>query len=412
MPFEGLRYQPNPQKEPVFEGGNRVYRSAPEITWSSAAEAWSNANSQIDARITRKNAQIIVFSSHQQDVTVPFYRSLLQNNLVEAQTAIMVEQCHPDNEVLMLSKNELGKSSGVKSVYIVASLSNRYDWNKVRAVADHYKTDLGVPYVTLVASYIPSREDKNVDSTGQYRPNMVNLRTEIKANAGIIDRMMVIEPHSSATQYFAAEAGIPLVPISPWKILTDYLIKQGVQLPNSSERISLNPDNAVVIRPDKGRNIAATRISRHTHFPSVSFEKLRQSGTNVMVYDLKDTDKALIQGRIGLLYDDEASTVGTMRTIADVLMKNNALALAACLVHCKFTGEWYTNMAHPLLTTIIGTDSRTPIGNINMTMRNNIDIFSLTDLLRDLIAADLKGINFWNDPAYRSMILQQNGSHE
>ena len=59
---------------------------------------------------------------------------------------------------------------------------------------------------------------------------------------------------------------------------------------------------------------------------------------------------------------------------------------------------------HPLFAHILGTDSRQPIGNINIA--DNIELVSLAPLLRQLIEADIEGINFWQDQKFKDMLLQ------
>ena len=112
----------------------------------------------------------------------------------------------------------------------------------------------------------------------------------------------------------------------------DELCLRGVIVKRSDgkeERIKVSPENSVIIRPDKGRNIAATRISKYSGISSVSFNKARLSGSDVSIYDLTAEEQALVKDKIALMYDDEASTMGTINEIANALKKYGAKALAA-----------------------------------------------------------------------------------
>ena len=96
--------------------------------------------------------------------------------------------------------------------------------------------------------------------------------------------------------------------------------------------------------------------------------------------------------------------MGTIHAITEALQGYGAKSLAVCLVHCKFTPGWENKIKHPLFSIILGTDSRQPIGNINIA--ESIEIVSLEPLLRQIIEADIKGVNFWKDLQFKKMILQ------
>lgn len=385
--------------------GRLIIAHAPEITFSKSAELWQEKNKEIDRQTDRSNCQIIILTPYRDDVTHTFYRSLKRSLLGKYPVATTVEQEFPDGELKVLIEDE---ATSTNSVYIVASILNERDFCRVRRVADHYRRTLNSRLITLICPFLgATRQDKNIDNKENYEPTTINIRAELAAFSSLIDRIIVVEPHSSATQTYAAQFGIPLLPLSPWKLMIDNLVQTGVLLKNSipEERVRITPQNSVIIRPDKGRNLAAKRIGKYLKIPSVSFEKKRLSGQSISIFELTPQEQILVEGKIAIMYDDEASTMGTIAAIADALQKYKTVALAVCLVHCKFTSGWESKIKHPLLTTVLGTDSRQPIGNINIV--DNIRLVSLEPLLRQVIAADIKGINFWNDPDFKEMILQE-----
>jgi len=395
-----------PDKIPTRDKSSHlVYAHAPEVTFSYSANFWEQCNASFNKEgLDRSDSQIVVLTTYPDDVTTKLYRSFSKDSPTRYPVATTLDQEFPDGELEMIIDNE---AVNAQFVYIVSSILSERDFSRARRVADHYKRTLNAKCVTLVSSFMgATREDKNIGKGDLYKPNTISIRSEIRALSDFIDRIIVIEPHSSATQAFAAESNIPLAPLSPWKLMIDDLMRNGVYV-RRNENLLLTPitkDNAVVARPDKGRNLAATRLERYTGMNAVSFDKVRISGQEVFVYELTPEEQRLVKGRIAILYDDEASTMGTIYTIANALKEYGAEALAACLVHCKFTPGWERKIIHPLLTTVLGTDSRRPIGNIQRA--GNIRIVSLEPLIRDIIKADIDGINFWRDSFFRDMILQ------
>jgi len=382
-----------PGKKPTKDKlGRRLFVRAPELTYQFSSSFWQTKNKEINRKIKRNDCQIVVLTPHQDDVTHVIYKLLRSRRLGKYPVATTIEQKFPDGELNILLDDE---AVGAKSVYLVASILNEIDFGRVRKVADHYKNTLGAKFVTLICPYLGySRKDKNVTPQGDYEPSATSIRAEIGGLAGFVDRMMVIEPHSSATQTCAALFGMPLTPISPWKMMVEEL----------SRKIKLSAKNTVVLRPDEGRNLAASRIAEYLKIPSVSFDKVRLSGQAVSVYKLSDREKELVKDKTALIYDDEASIMGTVYAIAEALQGYGAKALNICLVHCKFTPGWENKIKHPLFAHILGTDSRQPIGNINIA--DNIELVSLAPLLRQLIEADIEGINFWQDQKFKDMLLQ------
>lgn len=381
-------------KKPVKDKeGRNLFVHAPGVAYEFSAQLWQAKNNEINRQIKRGNCQIVVLNPHPNDVTHLLYKSLKHHPLGKYPVATTIEQEFPNGELKILLDNEEVKS---ESVYIIASILNERDFSRARKVADHYKNTLKAKFITLICPYLGStREDKNINNKGEYETSVTSVRAEIGGLSPFIDRMVVIEPHSYATQACAAMFGIPLLPVSPWKLMADEL----------SKKTKIIPENTIVVRPDKGRNLASSRLGEYFKIPFVSFDKVRISGQAVTLYELSESEKALVKNKCGIIYDDEASTMGTMYAIAEALLGYGAKTLMVCLVHCAFTPGWETRIKHPLFSTVLGTDSRQPIGNINIA--DNIQLVSLKPLLSKIIEADIKGINFWKDKYFRTMILQE-----
>lgn len=400
-----LSYKPEytERKSPVRDSKQRlVVARAPEISYECGSCLWDVVNRKMNSEIDRTDAQVVVLTPHS-DMTRKLYVSLQDSPLGKYKAATTEEKRWSDNSLYIELTDEAPEA---QSVYIVASTLNEDDCMRAERIADHYKTVLNAKYATLVAPFFPTREDKNVDSKGNYRPNTINLHSDLRGVSSVFDRMICYETHSSAAQTYAAEMGMPLLPLSPFIQMIDHVKKEGVMV--KGKKNELTPDNTVVIGPDKGRNLAARRIAEHLRSPYVSFNKVRISGHDVIVYELTPEEQEIVRGNIAITYDDEAQSMKTMGTIGGELQRYGAESMVACLAHLKLTDKWEDVARNPFFAKILGTDSRQPIGNIRMA--GNIEIMSLEPLCRQVICDDIKGMNFWEDRESRKMILQPHNS--
>lgn len=318
--------------------------------------------------------------------------------------ATVFEEDFPDGDKNL---RVIDESTNAQHVYIVASLYREADFARVRRVADHYLNTLNAEWVTLITPYMGStRQDKNVDRKGHYTSNTLNIRSDLGSLSGVVHRIIVCEPHSSATQTYAAQLGIPLAPLSPWKPVMEELIKDGVLVPGKRSKVAITPDNAVVIGPDRGRNLAATRIAEHFALPYVSLDKVRDTQHDVFYHDMSKADQEIVQGKIAISYDDEGSTFGTASRLASALQRYGMAAFAMGVVHGKLTHRWRDNIAQPLLTEVLITDSREPISKIGPDNSAKVRVMTLTPFLYQVVEADIEGLNFWNHPELSSLVIQ------
>lgn len=370
-----------------------VVERAPEVTWKWAQQNWDEVKERMEKLgIDRNNCQVVVLTDHV-DVSAALYRSLQDKSLGMYPAARTVREVYSDGEKDIFVD---GEAPAAESVYLVGALVTDADVVRAMRVADHYRWTLNARTITLVCTFLAGgRQDKGVDKLGKYQPKTITPRAMMCGFAGLIDRMIVVEPHSSATQAYAAQAGVALAPLSCWRFLINDVRK----------RMEVEPDRWVMVRPDQGRNIAAVRAAEYLGLSGVSFSKIRIDGRNVEEMELIEEEQALVAGKMCLVYDDEAATMGTLRKVMDKLQIYKASGLVACLAHCKFTQGWLDGIRHPLLTGVVGTNSRIPIGNIAMT--DKIKINSLTPWIRRIIAADIKGVNFWQSESFRDLILQE-----
>ena len=240
-----------------------------------------------------------------------------------------------------------------------------------------------------------TRQDKNIDSNGNYKPVPINIEA-IVSSLTYVDSFMVIEPNSAVTQAVAAKIGKPLFPITPWKYVMDKVFAS----------MSLDPNNLLVVSPDKGRNIPSLRIAEIYNLDSISFDKKRLSPVKT-VPSISLEDQKEIKDKMCVLYDDEFNTFETVGQIAKKLEEYGSTGLIVAGVHGKFTGDWEKYVKNPFIKKIFITDSRSQIGDISPYIKSGkIEIIPLKDQIREILEDDLKGINFWTDPNYRHLVLQ------
>jgi phosphoribosylpyrophosphate synthetase len=393
-----------PEKD---DQGRIVYGHAVEIPRAYGAFLWQTRINELKLIGAENSHQIVILPTGSLTDSIAAsdeYPFVIGKNPV----AVARVSRFPDNEDLEEVENEV---PAVRHTTIIASPRNYPDLYHIMQVAAHYKEVLGTKHVTLFTPYLTTtRQDKNCDSkTNEYRPVSINNRTTIASLATYVDSFIVIEPHSFAAQTAAAELGKPLLPITPWRYLMDYALGKEVRVGRKS--IILTPENTINVRPDKGRNIAATRIAANYKIDHVSFDKLRLSPTEIAKLSLSAEDQEKVKGKICAVYDDEFNTFGTLGKIAAKLHEYGAFAVVAVGDHAKLTGNWRSNLRY--VNQVYITDSREPIGNIKRYIKSGKFVtIPLKNLVGQILDADEKGTNFWTDPNYNHMVLQTNGQDE
>jgi len=370
-----------------------------------------------DRKINRTNAQIVVVP-HEHDFSTPLAQSLQSDHIGPYSPGSSSINIWPDGEMRVTLD---GARPHIDHTYVVASPTETNSLFDLMLVLDTLRNSYNTGCITLVCPYLTGgRGDKNVDKLGNPQlGEALNIRTVMGMFSGSVDRMVVFEPHSSATQAFAAEHSIPLAPFSLGTVLLDHIMENGVaRVRGDVERVTPNPNDFVLILPDEGRHRSLTHIREKSGLPSVGFDKTRISGSDVRMNGLTDEEIALVEGRIGLGYDDEYSTGGTLERILDQLEEYGMLAFGFMVAHWKGPDnsrlpDWRTRLQHPLLTTVAISDSRTPVGSLYnpgtdelSVLANDIEIVSLVNFIRQVIQADMHGVNFWEDPQWSKLLLQ------
>jgi len=396
----------------------------PELERQFSAELWRHQKERVKIK-DRTNYQIVIPDL---DKDSDGYKSSLKNLLHQeerrhpiATTSVMTYS--NDTEARVTIEN----AQPVKTVYIVASPVREKDFAMINNIAGHYKITLGAKRIVLIAPFLGfAREDKNAklnpDGSIKLTNQVITIASRMREISQSVDNIIVLEPHSGATQTWAAEYGIPLLPISMWKLMTDKVIT------DLKGEEGFNKENLLLIRPDKGRNLAALRIEEFLDIEGVSLNKDRDPKTGKTTFKaLNKGQRKTLKGKDSLIYDDEGASLGTMKGVVASLISSQVKSINIMLGHPRFTGEyrdekgWHDGWKENLEAIIKQAEearvkikfyisnSRKPIGNIFKYANDHQDMFQIVDvslLIKRLIEADTADINFWQDDKWKRQVAQ------
>lgn len=361
-----------------------------------AQRIWEEQSSKVDLEV-REKAPIIVIAPREQEVCYAFSKRYSREAFNGNPLVITSDIPFPDGEYKTIVNINMEKPP--KSVYLIGSVLIPDDLVRICRVADHLKGTLGVKSITLVAPFLSStRQDKNVNPrTGEYVPETLNVRADLKVLGSFVNRLIVIEPHSFATQAFAVQAGIPTLLMSPWKYELDCVLKES----------GISPKDIVIARPDAGRIVVATRMEQELGVKGISFEKTRIGSGRVVMNDLTMDEAELIKDKIVFCFDDEISSMGTIFSLAEACERYKAQGLIILVVHGKFTLEWKERLAYPIIKAVYVTDSRPPVCKYeDLIASGKIHIIPLSPFLSDILKADIAGVDFYKSKSWEKHILQ------
>ncbi|MFZ6035479.1 MAG: hypothetical protein ACOYUB_05055 [Patescibacteria group bacterium] len=410
FPAKAFDIETLPYQLSLGNGETRVvYPRALSFTREWGEKTWVEKTNAL-TKEERRDCQIVIIPPRHTkngngDFSISLHRELQEDNLGSRHPVILFNRTrYEEHEYGKNIGMDVGQQKAVKSVYIVASGVTEEDLSDIRAVAKEYK-DAGAIEVNLIAPFIKDeREDKNIgksrdDKEGTYNGRIIKIKNVMEAfsSAGI-DRIVTFEPHSSATQSFAIINGMALAPIS----LEEELIGE------IKDKIRVDPNNWVVVRPDAGRNLVATRIERLFNLPGVHLEKLRNSATRQSeTTSLSEAEAMALKGKNTILYDDEGGTLGTIRDIVlSKFIPAGVSSINIFLAHARLQKKWRKNLDEIIRNAkkknipinIYFSDSRRPLGNLKLALRDYskiIKVIPIKEKVKKTIMACIQGVNFW-----------------
>ncbi len=422
---------------PVVQNGRAQYFRAPALTWKYSRELSNRKEEKLKLKEPGNFQVVMVAPPHRgHDFSVDLYNNLTEQPMGAHSVAEYKETPFGrDVETRIDVVNE----EVPETVFIVASPIEPNDYMLINEVASRYRKNPRVKKIVLVAPFMANqREDKNAKidpSTGEitYTGQTIMIAGVMEMLSKNFDKIINFEPHSSASQAWAAENGIPFAPVSLWRYMADEFVEK---LGYNSEMF--NPEEYAFIRPDKGRNIAALRIQEYLDIENkVNFEKDRDGKSNTSFKDLTPEQIEQVRDKNLLLYDDEGATFGTMQGVISKLIEAKAgvKSINILLGHARFAegfydveGKyhrgWRENMdliidqaeKAGIKIKFLISNSRQALGDIYSYAKVKpglIDFVDVSPLIRQAIETEVNGINFWkNKNGFRELMLQALPSDE
>ena len=408
-----------PVKDPKTQ--KVLFFRVPRLKRAFSKELWLQRKKELEIE-NPGNCQIVIPHLSEGD---DGYKQFLKGELLErgkSFATISTMTYANDVEARVIIKN----ARPVETAYIVVSPLTEKDFAMINNIAGYYKRALGTKRVVLVAPFLGfAREDKNSklqdDETIKVTGQVITIASRMAEISSVVDGIITLEPHSEATQTWAAEYGIPLLPISMGLLMAQQvesdLEKEGGQR------------SFIFIRPDKGRNLAALRIEEFLGIDGVSFEKDRATDIQgeTTFKPLGKESETKLNGKTALIYDDEAASLGTMKGVVQALINSEVKEIVIMLGHARFTGSyedekgyhpgWKENLDEIIELTnknnvkikFYISNSREPIGGIYKYISNHQGLFQIVDVgpsVQKLIETDIAGFNFWEDEEWAPQVAQ------
>lgn len=399
------------QKEVVYTHALALKREWSKIFWENKTKKLGLTESE------RKDFQVVVIPPSRQkngdkDFSKKFYADLKINKLGKYPVAKYIRGKRYSGDPYE-SRYAIENFKSAKSVYIVASPLSKGDFADIKFVAEQYLMN-GAKEVILVAPFIADqRDDKNVKKTKQgepfeYNGRIIKIKAWMQSLNPFISKIITFETHSSATQAFAALAGIPLAPISYEEELIG-------QISHQLKKKNFDPTKWKVVRPDLGRNLVAANIEQFFGIEGVNIDQVRDSDTLAKkAGTLSEELKRKLKGTNIILYDDEAGTFGTIKNVAKQLIPAEVKSIDIFLGHARLQQGWTANLKwiiekcrkNNISLKIYVTDSRVPVGSLRHFMDkypNVIKILSVAKKTRNVIEANVKGVDFWTETNFKGI---------
>lgn len=400
-------------KQPFLDNERRkVCLRAPEVTWGAGRNMWDWGDRVARAMwVDKKDFQVAILGQNG-DAASSLSGLLLGSGNNINRPMHVTERRYPDGEIDLITIDE----READSTYVVASITGPEVVEDVCKIADHCRNTLGSKQITGVFPFLGgTRQDKNVilipesergkhedqgvevyeDNEGLfvYEPRPLTVRTRMKTMSQHFDRLIVVEPHSSAAQYWAYRNLLPVAPVTPALWMAGEFLK------------NIDLSKWIAVRPDEGRNTASERMAKEYGLETAAASKLRVGNGKVKL-KIRSEDFDKINGKHCLAFDDEIASAATYKYLGEALQEAGAVDLTALYVHAKFVGDWYKNLGRGFVKQVIGTNSRIPIGPVS-SIGDMHSMMPMEEFILDLINADVRGVNFWDDSEYRKMILQE-----
>jgi ribose-phosphate pyrophosphokinase len=186
--------------------------------------------------------------------------------------------------------------------------------------------------ITMVVPYYgyARQERKSLPRT----PITAKLVADLYSVAGI-DRMLVVELHTSAIQGF-------------FNLPVDHLFSKGIFGPYFEDA-----ENLIMVSPDAGGVQRARAMAKYFDCGLAIVDKRRDNPNESDVMNVIGN----VEGKNCLLVDDICDTAGSICKAAESLMERGALSVSAAVTHPVFSGPAVERIANSCIKEFVVTDS-------------------------------------------------------
>jgi ribose-phosphate pyrophosphokinase len=215
----------------------------------------------------------------------------------------------------------------------------------------------GARRITAVVPYFGyARQDRRVRG-GQ----AVGARVALDTLAAGADRIVVVDPHTSALEAMSA---VPVQMLTAVPLLARAVARE-------------IPDAAVIVSPDLGAVKLAEHYARLLDRSVAVVRKTRVSGTSVQAEELVGD----VADRPAVIVDDMISTGGTVEAATQILLAHGAPAVTVAATHGLLIGPARDLLSRLPIRRVLVTDTL-PVGTEQMP---SLAVRSVAALLADAI---------------------------
>jgi ribose-phosphate pyrophosphokinase len=195
----------------------------------------------------------------------------------------------------------------------------------------------GCKSFTLVAPYQGySRQDKTDHLRSSIGSKMI---ADVLEKAGV-NRLITIDLHASAIQGFY---NIPVIHLNGNKVFIEHI-----------KSLNLPENKICIVAPDQGAVKRASDFCKA--FPEATFamiNKKRIKPNEVHSMELVGD----VSGKIVIIVDDMADTLGTMKKAADILIEKGSISVIGVATHGVLSGKAMENLLDSKISTFIVSDT-------------------------------------------------------
>ena len=273
-----------------------------------------------------------------------------------------------------------------KDVFIVQTGTNDYD-NSINdyimetlLLIDACKRSMANTINLIMPCYPYARQDKKENSR---EPISAKLFANMLTTAGIT-RLIVMDLHASQIQGFF---DIPVDNIYSLRLVIQYINKD---LFNNMS-IEDKQKKYIVVSPDAGATKRTLKFAEHMHLNTIIMHKQRNyEKENTIDNTILIGDNTNLKNKTAIICDDMCDSGGTLIKVVENLELHGIENVIVIITHGIFSGKCIERFQNcKIISKIIVSD--TICQNKNKDILDKLEIFSISELMGDVITNIIKG---------------------